>query len=82
MCVCVFYVHRIETECVCFMCIKERQDLCVFYVCRRETECVYVLWCVCVCVYVLSLTDSFSVLCGDILSTFTLLLLLLLSKHA
>ena len=66
-----------------FMCIKERQDLCMFYVYRRETACVYVFCvCVCVCAYVLSLSDSFSVLCGDILSTFTLLFLLLLSKHA
>jgi hypothetical protein len=37
---------------------------------------------VCVCVCVLFLSDSFSVLCGDILSTFALLLLPLLSKHA
>jgi hypothetical protein len=32
--------------------------------------------------FFLFLSDSFSVLCGDILSTFALLLLLLLSKHA
>ena len=65
------------------MCIEERQDFCMFYVYKREPVCVCVCVCVCmcVCVCVLSLSDSFSVLCGDILSTFALLLLLLLSNH-
>jgi len=43
--VCVFYVHRSETVCVCvFMCIEDRVGVCVcvcvLYVHRSENVCV------------------------------------------
>ena len=58
-----------------FLCVLKKDRICVCFMCIEERLCV----CVCVC---LSLSESFRVLCGDILSTFALLLLLLLSKHA